>query len=78
MNNSLISKNESDYIKGIAVFLMLFHHLFAFPNRQPKDISIINVIETFNLEMLIGQYGKYCVPIFLFIAGYGYAVANKK
>ncbi|MEL0630292.1 acyltransferase family protein [Psychromonas aquatilis] len=78
MNSSLISKTESNFIKGIAVMLLLQHHLFAFDNRIPDLNNLIHMFNYYNLEKIIGIYGKICVPIFLFISGYGFTVSNKR
>ena len=64
-----INKNMTLYLKGIAILLMLFHHLFAFPERMPDalffDISWI--------EQKIAEFGKICVYMFLFLSGYGFS-----
>lgn len=33
-----INKSDSDYLKGIAISLMLIHHLFAFPERIDQSM----------------------------------------
>lgn len=67
-----LSKRESQGIKGIAILLMLFHHLFAFPDRIPNNIQYSNLVT------IIAEFGKICVPIFLFISGYGLFKTNKR
>lgn len=75
--SSILSKDESNYIKGIAIILMFTHHLFAFDSRIPDLSALIHVFDSFNIEKLIGVYGKLCVPIFLFVSGYGFSVINR-
>ena len=51
---------------------MLGHHLFAFAERLPigfqyNSIAIGNV----DLIVLLGNFGKICVALFMFLGGYG-------
>ncbi|MDN0094011.1 acyltransferase family protein [Yersinia rohdei] len=75
----LFTKKETNYIKGIAIILMLMHHLFAFPDRIPHDANIINSLPFIgaNVDSYLANFGKICVAIFLFISGYGFAFKNK-
>lgn len=66
-----LSKHDSTALKGVAILMMLFHHLFRGPWLYdgykvtfflPPDESFWNSI---------GQYCKICVSIFAFITGYG-------
>lgn len=67
------TKEDTKVIKGIAIVLMMYHHLFAFPDRISEQISYFS---TFSLNgntiaYWIGEFGKLCVAIFMFLAGYG-------
>lgn len=62
-----MTKENTKQLKGIAILLMLAHHLFAFPNRIPFGFSFKN----YHLFFIIGSFGKICVPIFMFLGGYG-------
>ncbi|MGX3021940.1 acyltransferase family protein [Ursidibacter sp. B-7004-1] len=73
----LITKEQSNFIKGIAICLMLFHHLFTYSERFPSQVEIIWLSNSFHYERYLGEVGKYCIPLFLFISGYGFA-NNKK
>lgn len=64
-------KTQTNIVKGIAVLLLLWHHLFF---NDPKNYDIF--ISLFNLrgipvECFIASYCKVCVSIFLFLSGYG-------
>ncbi|MCW9718405.1 acyltransferase family protein [Avibacterium sp. 21-599] len=72
-----ISKEQSQYIKGWAVVLMFIHHVFGFPNRAPEGMFLY-LFPDLGIEFHIGALSKYCVSIFLFISGYGFAVTNHK
>lgn len=74
----IINKEQSNFIKGIAVILMMFHHLFAYSERWPDNFPISWLWDSFHIEQYIGLFGKYCVPIFLFLSGYGFAVSKTK
>lgn len=59
-----LTKEKSRQLKGIAVLMMILHHLWGFPNR----------VLPFTLEesqVTIGEFSKICVAIFLFLSGYG-------
>lgn len=77
-NNTVIfAKNDTKFVKGIAIILMLMHHLWSFAERQPgvgfaltrpltgMEINGMPVFQTF------GYFGKLCVALFMFLAGYG-------
>lgn len=69
----MLSKNNSLEIKGIAILCMVFCHLFGTPERIPiEDISQW-------MGSPITKAFQICVPIYLFMAGYGLqCVAIKK
>lgn len=62
-----INKDESLKIKGIAICLMVFHHLFAFPERL-NYIFDIEVVED------IGRRCGVCIGIFCFLSGYAFDI----
>ncbi|MGF1765617.1 acyltransferase family protein, partial [Aliivibrio kagoshimensis] len=72
----IITKYDSNYLKGIAILLMLFHHLFAFPDRIPATTDVIYIFTSINFESKIALFGKICVPLFFFISGYGFSSVN--
>lgn len=76
IEKGLISKRLSAFIKGVAIILMLLHHLFAYAERYPESINIISIFNNIKVEQIIGQFGKYCVPLFLFISGYGFSLST--
>lgn len=64
-----INKNMTLYLKGIAILLMLFHHLFAFPERMPDAV----LFDVSWIEQKVAEFGKICVYMFLFLSGYGFS-----
>lgn len=66
------TKKDTNYIKGIAICFMLYHHLFAFPERvlSGEYLSIFYVNGT-GLSLLLGAFGCVCMPMLTFLSGYG-------
>ena len=65
------SKEHTKIAKGIAILLMLYHHLFVIPQRLGNNyISVLN-FAGFDLENKIAVFAKLCVGIFLFLSGIG-------
>lgn len=67
------SREDTKAIKAIAIILMLYHHLFAFPDRIPEGtecISICSILDNTS-AYFIGNFGKICVALFLFLGGLG-------
>lgn len=66
------TKRDTNFIKGVAICFMLYHHLFAFPERvlDGEVISLISLNGT-ALSLLLGAFGCICMPMFTFLSGYG-------
>ena len=65
-----ITLKESVILQGVAVSLMVWHHLFGFPER----ISIPHVLvldSLLRIETLLAYFGRICIAIFAFCSGYG-------
>ena len=74
------SANDTRLMKGIAVILMLMHHLWAFPDRISGG-ALKCLIRIFDDSLIhhLGLFGKICVSMFFFLGGYGlYATAKNK
>lgn len=66
------TKEHTEIIKGVAIILMLFHHLFGFPEWYTQGVSYIGIpLRANTAEYIIGQFGHICVSLFAFITGYG-------
>ncbi len=68
---SFISREESTLIQGVAVMLMVFHHLFAFPERVSVAYTLVFDFDLLHIETLLSYFGRICVSIFAFLSGYG-------
>lgn len=74
-NRLRLSPEDSNIIKGVALLFLLIHHLFYIRNGMFDDIVIGG---RYHLVNMIGQACKTCVPMFVFLSGYGLtAVAEK-
>lgn len=69
------SRNDTKAIKGIAIVLMLMHHLWTFSERIPLEYTILTPVFSFTLNgkevfTAFGEFGKICVSMFMFLGGY--------
>lgn len=69
--DSYLSKEFTLIIKGIAVILLLSHHLWAFPERLPGSITGITDYVYRGSLLIAGDFGRVCVAVFAFLSGYG-------
>ena len=70
-NNHSFTREHTQIAKGIAILLMVYHHLFVEPARLGgKYISVIN-LAGFDLQSVFANFAKICVGIFLFLSGIG-------
>lgn len=67
------TQDDTKIAKAIGIILMFVHHLFAFPDRIASDLYYISIYHWKDtpIEYILGQYGKICVMLFVFLGGYG-------
>lgn len=69
--NNNFTKQHTLIAKGIAILLMVYHHLFVLPERLGSQyFSVINFFG-YDLQSLFANFGKICVCIFVFLSGIG-------
>lgn len=74
-NNSLeLSINDTTVLKGVAILLLLAHHLFY----QGIGYNDVHLYGNHYLVKEIGIISKLCVAIFVFLSGYGLTVNAEK
>ena len=74
-NNSLeLTLNDTMLLKGIALLLLLAHHLFY----QGIGYNDVHLYGSHYLVKEIGIISKLCVDIFVFLSGYGLTVNAEK
>lgn len=78
--NSNFTINDTSLIKGFAIMLMVIHHIYAFPERFSPSLANIPflLLGSNSIELFIGQLGNFCIPIFLFLSGYGLFKSQNK
>lgn len=82
MNNMKLNQftvDDTTKCKGIAIMLMLFHHMF----RLPKSYAVANYTLNFfpfseYTFLNMGQFAKVCVGIFAFLSAYGLTLSYSK
>ena len=68
-----MTKEQTKWLKGITIILMLIHHLFTWGGASYKVIIPITLPKGYDIPQFIGVFGKLCVTIYLFLSGYGFA-----
>lgn len=66
------TKENTLEAKGVAIMLMVMHHLFAYPNRVTSGAyqSILH-IGNFRMDMFLAGFGNICIGMYLFLSGIG-------
>ena len=75
------NQKESALIYGIAILMMIYHHLFSVPQRLSSTdyFSVLNTLIGGNTEQRLAWLFRLCVPFYAFISGYGIcAIISKK
>lgn len=71
----MFSREDTKALKGIAVVMMLFHHLAAFSNRYPVGFEGFESLwEGFVKDGYLANLAtnlRLCVAVFFFLGGYG-------
>lgn len=76
---NFISKDEAVIIQAFAVLMMVFHHLFTFPERIAFDYVSFFDFPSIHFELIFAAFCKICVAVFAFSSGYGlYKLASNK
>lgn len=72
--DNYFSKRVTLTAKGLAIILMLFHHLFYDAAGFVDRYAVSSAPLSWPLLNDLSFYGKICVSIFVFLTGYGMAV----
>lgn len=77
--NDYLTRENTAVMKGIAIILMLAHHLWGFPERiAGGELKYFFNIFGQSSISYIGVFGRICVSIFLFLSGYGLYRSSRK
>lgn len=74
------TKQNTQIAKGIAILLMVYHHLFVIPERLNFSYFAIPNVFGFEIQSVIANFCKICVCIFAFLSGIGlyYSLSKEK
>lgn len=73
-----IQKQHSTFIKGVAILFMLYHQLFFYPERMDPTVTLSHFAYQTHIEELLAGFGQICLPMFLFLSGYGFGVGRAR
>lgn len=79
MKERILTKDNSKILQGIAILMMVYHHIFIDGNLWciNEGTSLINIFNFINIgkaataQMNFAWFCKICVAIFAFASGYG-------
>lgn len=73
-NNEIdfLGRKEAKLIAGVAILMMMFHHIFGFSEYRINGNDFIEsiTIQGISIERMIAAFGKLCVALFAFCSGY--------
>ena len=69
----MLTKEITKQQKGIAILLMLIHHLYIMDDRIPSGVGYASGLVVSNMDLIdiAASFGKICVSLFMFLGGYG-------
>lgn len=73
----MLTKNESLQLKGAAILIMVFLHLF----NNPANVALCHNFLFFRGDAIVSQLAKFseiCVSLYLFLSGYGLYITSLK
>ncbi len=74
------SIKHTQIAKGVAIMLMMYHHLFVVPEKIYYEyFSVLNIFGV-DIQTIVAYFCKICVGIFVFVSGIGlyYSNSNKQ
>lgn len=66
-----ITKGQSKAIQGMAILMMLYHHLFSVPEALGVEYKSLLTWSDVNAELSVACFFKICVGLYAFVSGYG-------
>lgn len=73
-----LNKNHTKMLQGLAILMMLYHHLFSTPEALGIPYYSVLKFGDFNIELKMAWFFKICVAIYAFVSGYGLCRAIEK
>lgn len=73
----LFGREQAHLIKGMAIIMLILHHLFLFPSTNPWFTSIVGT-RWGGVEFFLSAVSKLCISLFFFVSGYGLYQASRR
>lgn len=73
-----ITREQSVILRGIAILMMIYHHLFATPEPYLQDYFSVLRFGGMNVEHYLAWFCKIALGIYLFLSGYGMCYVLRK
>ena len=73
-----LTRDDSQALKGIAVLLMIIHHLLINDFYDDLDAHILIDEYALTLKVRLRVLGKMCIGIFMFVTAYGYSISKHR
>lgn len=67
----LFDKRQTNIAKGVALLLLLWHHLFYNSPETYTRFTSLYIFHGVPIECWLADFCKVCVAIFLLLSGYG-------
>lgn len=64
-------KRQTNIAKGLAVLLLLWHHLFFQEPELYNKFTSLLIVRTVPIECFLSRFCQVCVAMFLFLSGFG-------
>ncbi len=73
-----ITREQSAVLRGIAILMMIYHHVFATPEIYGLEYFSVLRFGGINVERYLAWFFKIALGIYLFVSGYGMYYVLKK
>ena len=72
-----IEKKYSQMLYGVAILIMIFHHMFGFPERIQVEYIGLFSYKLVPVETILAGAGRICIAIYAYISGYGMMIKSE-
>jgi hypothetical protein len=73
---AIFGRQEATQVKGVAILLLILHHLFFLPSGNPWFTPLFGG-HWGGIEFFSSSVSKICIPLFFFVSGYGLWQASR-
>ena len=72
-----MTKSNTRQLKGLAILMMLWLHLFSYPETVRQCSYWLSYVNGLPLAYSLSRLASSCVPIYIFLGGYGLAATYR-